>query len=117
MHFKAGAIIVARVDFKDSPTPQYKNRPVMVISFQDDYYTVAPITGTNRTNICLGKWIIKDSPTGVAMGLRKDSFINMSAIINLPPFATGEKIGVCPIFPELMALLKSGSPGQQTLKF
>jgi hypothetical protein len=115
MHFKPGAVILAKVFFKDADPGTFKTRPVLVISFQDNFYTVAPITGTNKSNICLGKWIIKDSATGVEMGLKKDSFINMSGIINIPVIATGEKIGQCLIFKELIGLLKSGSPGQQKI--
>jgi hypothetical protein len=84
---------------------QSKQRPVVVLKEpQNGICEVAPITGTNKTGIEKGKWILKDSAIGIKMNLKKDSFILMGKVRRLPTFSLIQYWGHCPIVDELLKL-------------
>jgi hypothetical protein len=62
------------------------------------------ITGTDKRTTCKGKWVLKDSPEGKAMGLKKDSFINASKKRIIKNFMLEEDgwLGHCSFVEELL---------------
>jgi len=84
-----------------------KRRPVIVLRDEGNgLFLVAPITGTNKTGMCSGLWILKDSADGLAMNLDKDSFIEVDKALKWPSFGLMDYWGHCPIVSELLAKLK-----------
>jgi hypothetical protein len=81
--YQPGEVIYSWVPHDDNPR-KMKPRPVLVLTIESDtVYKVLKITKTNRTGELAGDWILKTSPRGKAMGLRADSFLNKSTIIDL----------------------------------
>lgn len=83
-----------------------KTRPVIVLREEGNgLFLIAPITGTNHTGKRTGLWLLKDSPEGVRMNLKKDSFIVIDNRIKWPSYMLINYWGHCPIVEELLKKL------------
>ena len=81
--YQPGEVIRAYFPF-DEPTGG-KPRPVLILDIESDQlYKCCMITSTDRTGKCKGEWILKDSTLGKALGLDRNSFINLDNIKLIP---------------------------------
>lgn len=97
--YKRGDVVLAPVPFKDKA--EAKVRPVIILETFTDDCESCKITGTNRTEQLSGRWVLKDSDDGKAMGLDKDSFISIEDTIIVKMSYIHKKIGECLFIDEL----------------
>ena len=101
--YNPGDVVVVNFPYRDNPT-RFKPRPGLIISIEDEnYYRVCQITTTNRHSAQRGDWILASSQLGQALGINKDSFLNIDNILILHKSSIlGGPIGEHPDFEDLV---------------
>jgi len=99
--YQPGDVVLCKFPYQDNPT-KYKSRPALVLSdLSDGDYLLAQITSTDRRGELTGLWVLKDSKEGVQMGIRNDSFINLSNVARVRQYVINRLIGS---FPDMDAI-------------
>jgi len=77
--YEPGDVLIVRFPFQEDTT-KMKIRPALLLSVDDDTYTVCRITKTNRSGTNKGEWIHSNTMVGRELGLNCDSFIDLDTI-------------------------------------
>ncbi len=101
--YSPGDVVLAAFPFED--TSDTKPRPVVIIEAYPDASYSCMITGTNRSHLDKGFWILKDSDDGKAMKLKKDSFVNANRCTEIKNCMIFKKMGECPFIEKLERLI------------
>ena len=84
-----------------------KVRPAVILSLEGDQERIIiQVTSKNRSDKLRGLWVVKDSTDGREMGLRTDSFINITYQITITLRDIIRKIGYCPLIDKIDEMLE-----------
>ncbi|MFN8886656.1 MAG: type II toxin-antitoxin system PemK/MazF family toxin, partial [Cyclobacteriaceae bacterium] len=94
--YRVGDVVLCNFPYREDPT-QFTKRPALVMKVTNAglSYMLAQITSTNRTDSLTGFWIEVTSKKWSSMGLKNDSFINLSNILEVPSFGIIRLLGTC----------------------
>ncbi len=97
--YQRGDVLLVHYVFEDRSTGELVNKPRPVVVFEESSHNerlVIQCTKKNRSDKLPGIWVLKDSPEGKKMGIKMDTFINVTEMIEIAFDDVIERLGSCP---------------------
>ncbi|GAA0890369.1 hypothetical protein GCM10009122_00470 [Fulvivirga kasyanovii] len=108
MRYQAGDVVTVYFPWRDEDgSIVMKERPAVVYEVDTvENRVLIQITSKNRSDKLPGIWVLKDSDAGKKMRLKKDSFINVSQMVNLNMRFIKRLIGFCPLMEKIQEIIE-----------